>query len=76
MNPTSHRRDNCRLCNSKNLELVLPLKPSALADSYIPAEKLAEKQPLYSLDTWLCLACGHVQLLEVVDPRIMFSHYL
>lgn len=76
MNPTSHRRDNCRLCNSKNLELVLPLKPSALADSYIPAEKLAEKQPLYSLDTWLCLDCGHVQLLEVVDPRIMFSHYL
>ncbi len=76
MNSTSHRRSNCRLCNSQKLELVLPLKPSALADSYIPADKLTEEQPLYSLDTWLCLDCGHVQLLEVVDPRIMFSHYL
>lgn len=76
MNSTSHRRSNCRLCNSEKLELVLPLKPSALADSYVPADKLTEEQALYPLDTWLCLDCGHVQLLEVVDPRIMFSHYL
>lgn len=76
MNSTSHRRSNCRLCNSEKLELVLPLKPSALADSYVPAAKLTEEQALYPLDTWLCLDCGHVQLLEVVDPRIMFSHYL
>ncbi|HBJ82281.1 MAG TPA: hypothetical protein DDZ88_00065 [Verrucomicrobiales bacterium] len=76
MNSNSHRRDNCRLCQSKNLKLVLPLKPSALADSYIPADKLSVEQPRYSLDTYLCLDCGHVQILEVVDPRIMFSHYL
>lgn len=76
MNSTSYHRDNCRLCHSKNLALVLPLKSSALADSYIPAEKLSEEQPCYSLDTYLCLDCGHVQLLEVVDPRILFSHYL
>src|SRR2546430_9015681 len=29
----SHHRDTCRLCESSNLELVLPLKPSALADA-------------------------------------------
>ena len=76
MNSTSHRRNDCRLCQSKNLELVLPLKPSALADSYLPADQCNHEQPRYSLDTYLCLDCGHVQLLEVVDPRIMFSHYL
>ena len=76
MHPTSHRRDNCRLCQSKNLTLVLPLRPSAIADAYVPASQLHEEQPLFSLDTCLCLDCGHVQTLEVVDPRILFSHYL
>lgn len=76
MNQTSYRRYNCRLCNSKNLQLVLPLKPSALADSYIPLEKLEDEQPRYPLDTWQCIDCGHVQLLEVVNPAILFSHYL
>jgi C-methyltransferase-like protein/putative zinc binding protein/methyltransferase family protein len=76
MNLTSHHRNDCRLCHSKNLKLVLPLKPSALADSYVPADQCNKEQPRYSLDTYLCLDCGHVQLLEVVDPRILFSHYL
>lgn len=76
MNSSHYRRDSCRLCGSRNLELVLPLKPSALADSYIPAEKLKEPQPRYSLETFLCRDCGHVQLLDVVNPEILFSHYL
>ncbi len=76
MKSTHYRRDDCRLCGSRNLELVLPLKPSALADSYIPASKLNEPQPRYSLDTFLCRDCGHVQLLDVVNPEILFSHYL
>lgn len=76
MTPNCHHRDTCRLCNSKNVELVLPIKPSALADSYIPAAQLNAPQPRYPLDTFLCRNCGHVQLLDVVDPRILFSHYL
>ncbi len=76
MQPKCHRRDTCRLCDSRNLELVLPIKPSALADAYIPAAKLNEVQACYPLDTFLCHDCGHVQLLDVVDPRILFSHYL
>jgi hypothetical protein len=69
-------RDNCRLCASQRLELVLPLKASALADSYVPARQLSEHQEKFPLDVFLCLDCGHVQLLDVVDPRILFSNYL
>lgn len=76
MKPNCHRRDTCRLCDSKNLALVLPIKPSALADAYIPAAQLNETQPRYPLDTFLCRDCGHVQLRDVVDPRMLFSHYL
>ncbi len=70
------RRDTCRLCESSRLELVLPLKPSALADSYIPKERLHETQEKFPLDVFLCMDCGHVQLVDVVDPRVLFSNYL
>src|SRR5689334_17243702 len=74
--PECKRRNTCRLCGSKNLELVLPLQPSALADSYVPKERLQIAQPKYPLDVFLCLDCGHVQLLHVVDPKSLFSNYL
>jgi SAM-dependent methyltransferase len=74
--PLSKRRTNCRLCNSGNLDLALPLTPTPVADHYIPKEKLPEPQELFSLDLHLCRDCGHVQLLEVVDPRFLFENYI
>jgi hypothetical protein len=74
--PNCYRRETCRLCDSRQLQLVLPLKPSALADSYIPRERLNERQERYPLDVYLCQDCGHVQLVDVIDPKILFSNYL
>src|SRR6266545_2393801 len=76
MQSLSYRRDTCRLCEGRNLDLVLPLKPSALADAYVPRERLGEPQPAFAMDVFLCRDCGHVQLLEVVDPAALFRHYL
>jgi SAM-dependent methyltransferase len=68
-------RDDCRLCGSTTLELVLPILPSAIGDAFVPAEHLHEAQELYPLDTYLCLECGHLQNLDVVDPEILFRNY-
>ncbi len=76
MSSICFRRADCRLCQSRNVEIVLPLKPSALADAYVPASRLSEPQERYPLDVFLCRDCGHVQLLDVVDPRVLFSNYL
>ncbi len=73
---TSTQRRTCRLCDSPNLELAVPIKPSPVADAYVPADRLGEKQELYALDLYLCAACGHVQLLEVVDPGLLFGNYI
>ena len=54
----------------------MPLRPSALADSYIPREQLAVPQQKFPLDVFLCRDCGHLQLLDVVDPKFLFSNYL
>lgn len=70
------RREFCRLCGSKNLELAVPLKPSPIADAYIPATALGQPQALYPLDLYLCGDCGHVQNLDIVNPELLFRDYL
>jgi SAM-dependent methyltransferase len=74
--PLSKRRTCCRLCESANLELALPLTPTPVADHFIPSEQLSRRQELFPLDLHLCMDCGHMQLLEVVDPRHLFENYI
>lgn len=76
MNSSLTRRDSCRLCGSKHLELALPIAASPIADAYVPRERLNEKQDLYPLDLYLCTACGHVQNIDVVNPEILFRDYI
>jgi hypothetical protein len=69
-----HRND-CRLCGATNLELVLPILPSAIGDAFVSKEQLGEEQELFPLDTYICLECGHLQNLDIVDPEILFRNY-
>lgn len=68
-------RDTCRLCESRDLALAVPLAPTPVADDYVTADQVAERQETYPLDLHLCLQCGHVQLLDAVDPELLFRNY-
>lgn len=70
------RRKICRLCDGKKLELVLHLAPTPLADSYIPKERITETQELYPLDLYQCGECGFSQVLDVVQPQVIYFDYL
>jgi SAM-dependent methyltransferase len=74
MQHVKHKTD-CRLCGSSSLDHVLPIRPSAIGDAFVTADHLGEKQELYPLDCYLCLDCGHLQNLDVVDPNILFRDY-
>jgi len=76
LKPQFYRRDTCRLCGSRDLKLVLSLCPAPPVDAYVPAERLGETQKTFPLDLFLCLACGHAQLLDVVPPDILFGNYI
>lgn len=75
MKPDVIRRETCRLCGSTAIELVIPFRPSAIADDYITAERLNEKQESYPLDLFLCRVCKHTQILDAVNPEILFRNY-
>lgn len=70
-----YKRTTCRLCNGMNLKLVVPITATPVADAYVSKGQLNEIQEIYPLDMYQCLDCGHVQLLDVVDPKILFSQY-
>ena len=70
------RRDNCRLCAGGELRKVLSLTPIPLANAFVTYEEVGVTQPHFPLDLWLCGACGHVQLLDVVDSKVLFEHYV
>ena len=40
------------------------------------ANQLTRAERKYPLEVFQCTACGHVQLLDVVDPVILLTHYL
>lgn len=76
MSEPYHRRDTCRLCGGKDLAPVLKLTPTPPANAFVGAEHLDTEQACFPLDVFFCGTCFHVQLLDVVDPGVLFENYV
>ena len=76
MEQHGYQRETCRLCDSAELEVVLPLTATPLCDAYVSAERRQRTQATYPLDLYLCRTCGFVQLAYVVDPDVIYRDYL
>ncbi len=76
MSGTVRRRTTCRLCGSANVALAFSLAPTPPANAFVSEADTAAKQETFPLDVFFCRDCTHVQLLDVVDPRLLFEHYV
>ena len=76
MSGAVRRRTNCRLCGSANVALAFPLAPTPPANAFVSRNDTAARQETFPLDVFFCQDCTHVQLLDVVDPRLLFEHYV
>ena len=74
--PWSTRRDQCRICGSRKLSAVLDLGVTPLANRFLRSDQLAQPEPTFPLDVFVCADCSLVQLLEVVDPELLFRDYI
>ena len=70
------RRDDCRLCGGRKLARAFALAPTPPANAFVPASALDAPQACFPLDVFFCEGCGHVQLLDVIDPRVLFENYV
>lgn len=70
------RRNDCRACGSRDLKLVFSLKPSPIGDAYVTQERVNVPQPSYPIDLFMCRSCGFAQILDVIDPEILYGEYI
>ena len=66
----------CRSCGATQLEKVLSLGRTPLANALLRAEDLERPEPTFPLELVFCPACALVQITETVPPEQLFSHYL
>jgi hypothetical protein len=71
----------CRLCDSENIQTVADFGETALANSYLTIEDLAnivdgQKEFKANLSYCFCENCYAYQIREYVSPEKLFSNYL
>jgi len=78
-NKIVHKRLDCRACHSLDLKVVLPLEPIPVASPNIKMEMgdahAAASLGLASLHIYRCEQCGHIQLLDVLDPGFQYTNF-
>lgn len=62
----------CRSCGQTNLESVLNLGHTPLADRLLTDAQLKQTEPTFPLEVGFCHNCGLMQILETVDPSVLF----
>lgn len=74
--PAHHRRSTCRACGGTDLEQFLSLGPTPLANAFLHSAQEFAAEVHYPLDVYFCPACSLVQLLDVIDPEVLFRDYI
>jgi C-methyltransferase len=68
--------DNCRVCGDDDWLDVISLGPTTLANALLDPAADHPDEPTYPLDVVVCRQCWLVSLRHVVDPQVLFSHYV
>jgi SAM-dependent methyltransferase len=72
-----HKRlQNCRGCGEAQLSVFLKLGPQPLANSFIRDAARFSSEPFFPLDVAFCRACALVQLVDEIDPEVLFRDYV
>ena len=66
----------CRICRSSDYDLVLDFGRVALADAFLTSAAAIPQEQRYPLTLVLCQKCLHLQIKEVLDPKLLFSEYV
>jgi SAM-dependent methyltransferase len=67
---------SCRSCGRQDLEFLLSLGRTPLANALLTAEQLGRAEEIFPLDLVFCPHCALVQITETVPPGILFRDYL
>jgi novobiocin biosynthesis protein NovU/D-mycarose 3-C-methyltransferase len=66
----------CRVCGARQWLDVLSFGLMPLANRYVSPDEPPEAEPRFPLDVVFCPGCGLLCLKQVVDPRLLYLHYV
>ena len=67
------KRNNCRLCLSKDIKKVFEIGKTPISEKYVKSKQ--NKIPKIKLDLYMCKTCHHVQVVHVINPKYLWSEY-
>jgi SAM-dependent methyltransferase len=70
------RIEACRACGTSGLATVLELGEVPLANALLSEADLTRSEPRFPLTVAFCPACSLLQILETVEPEVLFRRYL
>lgn len=65
----------CRACESTNLEEMLDLGLMPSVGGFLPSIESFNDDPLYPLKVYVCQECCLVQIIDPIDPDLLFKNY-
>ena len=68
-------RTDCRGCESNKLKRFLDLGKMPLAGGFLSNAEAVKKEKLYPLSIYVCHDCGLIQILDPINPEILFQDY-
>jgi len=71
-----HKLKQCRICSNQDLLFVLDLGEQPPANSFLKKQKLKKTELKFPLRLFLCKKCFLLQLMDIVDKKLLFSKYL
>jgi len=71
--PYHSLRKSCRLCNSKSVKVVVPLKAIPVGEHYF--EDKLDRDIRYPIDLYQCVECTAVQTLDDIGSEFLWSGY-
>ncbi|MBI4015733.1 MAG: methyltransferase domain-containing protein [Candidatus Aenigmarchaeota archaeon] len=72
MDNFSHR-ETCRVCGGRKLYRFLNLGKMALANAFV--KNSYQEDEKFPLEVYFCMDCYLVQLVDIVNPKILFNNY-
>jgi SAM-dependent methyltransferase len=65
----------CRACGAGELELMIDFGELPLAGGFLDGPEAAAREQRYPLAVHVCRNCALVQIVEQVDPDVLFQYY-
>ncbi|MFC1767472.1 methyltransferase domain-containing protein [Candidatus Margulisiibacteriota bacterium] len=66
------KRDNCLVCGTKHSRPIFKMSKFPLTEIYVE-KKVTEKIGFIDQEFHLCDRCGHGQISNVVDPKVLYG---